>query len=436
MSWTPIIQYSFENHAAIDESGNGNYGLVELPNPNRWIDAPEPGIASAILYDHPQSKITIPTKPTFANWAGFRVNILFKASPYNRRLNLVEGDGSFAFFIEKDGALTGTIFDGNKWYGVASRPGTVLPDRWYFAEFRYDPASIMVLRLNNVRVGLFVSHADPVRPVGSSGIKIGYWPGGDERYTFSGLIGRVSISTLDLERELLNYFGKLICADSMGAVGRLEELLPVFEKELSDQEKQRSEQSTATLLNAVKLTLAATISTSTDVNNTISQLQSLSDRANKLLIQNQQVGTDLFVDPKLKPLLEEGYKLITTTSQNARDTLIAQVIKLLAVRPFSEARLAELLERYPQLKRCATGFGTVISQPDATKGGISDAGKGIADDLEKICRDLWDSCQGNHTDCCDKSTQPSNGGTTANPKVGHHSCSDVHININCGEQAK
>lgn len=428
MSWTPIVQYSFENHAAVDESGSGNNGLVELPSTNRWIDAPESGIASAIHYDHPKSKITIPAKSTFANWAGFEVNILFKAAPYNRRLNLVEGDRSFAFFIEKDGALTGTIFDGKKWYGATSRPGTVLPDRWYFAQFRYDPASMMILRLNGVRVGLFVSHADPVRPVGPVGIKIGYWPGGDDRYTFLGLIGPVTISTLEPEQELLIHLGKLICPDSQGAVGRLEELLPVFEKELTDQEKQRSEQFSETLLNAVKLTTAATIGTSTDANNTISQLQSLSDRANELLIQNQQAGTDLFADARLKPLLEEGYKLITSTSQNARDTLTAQVIKLLANRPFSEARLAELLDRYPQLKRCTTGFGTVVSQPDGTKGGISDAGKDIANDLGKICHDL---CE-----CQDVPSIHPGGGTTPNPIVPHDGCRDVHIHIHCDDKNK
>lgn len=249
-----------------------------------------------------------------------------------------------------------------------------------------------------------------------------------------GLIGPVSISTLDPEQELLIHLGKLICPDSKGAVGRLEELLPVFEKELTDQEKQRSEQFAETLLNAVKLTSAATVGTSTDANNTISQLQSLSDRVNELLIQNQQAGTDLFADPKLKPLLEEGYKLITSTSQNARDMLTAQVIKLLASRPFSEARLAELLERYPQLKRCATGFGTVVSQPDGTKDGISDGVEGIANDLGKICHDLYE-CQDSHSDHPGGGTQPG-GGTTPNQTVPHDGCRDVHIHIHCDDKNK
>ncbi|MEM6523426.1 MAG: hypothetical protein AAF693_06535 [Bacteroidota bacterium] len=134
MGWNTIVAYTFENHSALDESGNNNHGYVELPAANRWIDAPVPELATAIKFDAPEARITVEPNETLSGWEGFRVRAVFKPDAFDRRINLVEGDRSFAFFVEPDGRLKGTIYDGSRWYGVESNPGTILTGKWYAAE--------------------------------------------------------------------------------------------------------------------------------------------------------------------------------------------------------------------------------------------------------------------------------------------------------------
>jgi hypothetical protein len=50
MGWKPLVIFTYENHAALDESANHNNGIVSLPAPDRWVDAPFPGIGTAIRY--------------------------------------------------------------------------------------------------------------------------------------------------------------------------------------------------------------------------------------------------------------------------------------------------------------------------------------------------------------------------------------------------
>jgi hypothetical protein len=105
MGWLPLLKYSFENRAAVDETGDGNFAAVELSDPDHWVDAPAKGLATAVRYDDPRSKIVVSNRPAFVSWPGFRVDIIFQPGEYSRRLNLVEGDGSFAFFVERERLL-------------------------------------------------------------------------------------------------------------------------------------------------------------------------------------------------------------------------------------------------------------------------------------------------------------------------------------------
>lgn len=372
MGWMPLLKYTFENHAAVDETGNRNFGSVELPGPDCWVDAPTTGIATTIRYDNTRSKIVIADRPSFAGWPGFRVNVIFQPGNYNRRINLVEGDGSFAFFVEANGSLQGTIFDGKHWYGVSTAPGIIISGNWYIGEFLYDPSSMLILRLNGVVMDIVVTHGDPVRAVGPNGIMIGYWPGGDDRYTFIGLIGPISIDTLDPANTLLAILGKLVC----NSTGRLEAFLPVVEKEFTVAEQQQSELFAQTLIDTVKHLTASVVGTAKDQTATLSQLRQVSQQLTYLTIQNEEAGTNLFNDPAFTPLLARAYNLITTASPNTESVLLSGVLNLLAVQPLTPQRLLEIMNLHPEL--CFDGPGSSGSPPFGS-------GNPIIGIINKIC---------------------------------------------------
>jgi len=365
VSWKPLLQYNFENHVAVDETGNGHTGVVSLPNADCWIDAPVTGVATAILYDNPQSQVTVPDGPGLGGWPGFRVRAVFAPSDFDRRINLVEGDGAFALFVERDASLQGTIYDGTTWYGVASEPGVIQPDTWYAADFEYNPATTLVLRLDGEIVDLMVTHGDPVRPVGPAGIKIGYWPGGDDRYTFLGLMGPVAIDTLDPANDLATVVGKLVCPDGSY---QLETLQQIYQQALTPAEQAQADQAGTALLDGVKALLASILGTAGDVPGTIAAMSALHHRVNKLLLADEQAGINMLTDPKLGTLLNEGLELIWSVSGNARDTLLIQALKLAAQsNALSTARIGQLRAQYPGL--CATAPSTKGFDPTGALGG-------------------------------------------------------------------
>lgn len=428
MTWNPVVYYRFENHAAVDDSNNGNNGFVELPSESRWIDLPIPQVATAIKFDHPESKITLPPNQTLVGWSGFRIVVTFNPAPFNRRINLVESDGGFAFFVESDGRLMGTINDGKRFYGVESSPGTIKPGIWYTAEFRYDPASSFTLFLDGKLIRLRVTNSDPVLPPGLAGIRIGYWPGGDNRYTFLGLMGPVTIYTLDPEEEIYERFGKFACEN----LGKGEDIFNIFEelvdKSLTPSERLKVENFTKRIIDGAKITIASTLGTSGAVDQTLTELRTLSDQIQQVLIRNSQAGKNYFTDPEYINILREAIKVIEGASPIARDTLFAQVFRILSAQPFTQNRAEELLKQYPKLKECLEEIGTTWKDPKDNPIGS------WLDDCVRICRDGTaaggkDANPGkgsNHGKDCEP-TQPPTPGTT----VPSSNPSNVHIHINC-----
>lgn len=402
MSWTPVVALTFENHAAVDQSEFDNSGRAELPAPDRWVDAPIPQVATAIRYDRPETKITVAANPTLANWPGFRVAVTFRPSAFKRRINLVEGDRSFAFFVEPDGRLKGTIYDGSQWYGVESAPGTIVANKWYYAEYRYDPASALLLHLDGDLVGFEVTHGDPVRPVEPVGIKIGYWPGGDSRYTFLGLMGPVVISKLDPEDETVNRLGKFVCSGFGQDRDIFDTLLEIVRTELTPQEHARALTFGRNLVDGAKDLMAATLGTSSNREATHGDLQALSRRAENLLVAAHVDGRNYMRDPEYAAIVSDARAVVENTSNTARATMIAQIIRLTSSKPLSDARVGELLEKYPGLKECLgddggggpgpddNPFGDWFDDcvwicPDGTGSGGDDAGPGGDRDDGKDC---------------------------------------------------
>lgn len=361
MTWNPLLQYDFDNHVAIDDTGNGHTGIVSIPNASCWVDNPVPGVATAIRFDNPQSQVTVPAAPTLGGWAGFRVRCVFSPTAFNRRINLVEGDLAFALFVEKDASLQGTIFDGTTWYGVTSQPNAIAPNVWYAADFEYNPATSLVLRLNDEIVDIVITHGDAVRPVGPVGIKIGYWPGGDDRYTFLGLMGPVSIDTLTPQSDLASVAGKLVCS---GGTYQLKTLQEIYVNSLTVAEQTQCQQTATTLLNGINAVIAAALGTSGNQSGTIAAFSSLHDRVTQLTLADQSAGVDVFSDPKLVPLLNEGLNLVWSVSANARDTLVMQALKLAAQGSMPPERVAQLRALYPDL--CLTAPSTNGFDPNGS----------------------------------------------------------------------
>lgn len=361
MGWKPIVVFTYENHAALDESGNHNNGVVSLPAADRWVDAPLPGIATAIRYDNPQSQITIPPNATLANWPAFRVDVVFQPGKIDHRLNLVEGDLSFAFYVEADASLMGTVFDGSEWYAVKSAPGTIVPGTLYRGQFVYLPSSTLMLFLNGGTLAVQSSNGAAVRPVQVSGIKVGYWPGGDSRYTFSGLMGPMSIATLDPYSDAANGLGKFVCQD-LWPKQDLFNLVAAATSNLTPAEAASVSAFFRSLVDGAWKTVGALAGTATDPRQAMIRLNGLASQFEKIAIRNQKQGTNVFADPQFFNVLQ-GFNNLLDSAPTAKEVYFAQIVRDIAQLPSSPARLREIFAAHPEALNCFEEIAQTISDP-------------------------------------------------------------------------
>lgn len=357
MSWRSLLAFTFENHAALDETGHGFHGRVELPAADRWRDAPAQGIATAIAYDHPESKIVVPPRSAFADWRGVRVRVRFRAAAASGRLDLVEGDGSFALFVEPGGVLRGTINDGSPaWWGVSSAPGKVAIDRWHLAELLYDAGQVLALSLDGELLGVRTTAGLPIRPVGPAGIRIGYWPGGDPRYTFRGLMGPVWIDTLDEREPLVGLVNSLLCSGSNGT-SRLETWKAILEQELTPFERSTVRTFGGMVVEAMKRLVTVVVGQASDPARTLDELTALADELGRLALAHETAGTDLLADPALGALVQRLYDAACRENPAARSVFVLEGLRFITALPLGMERWKALLDRRPEL--CRTGVPPV-----------------------------------------------------------------------------
>ncbi|MBW4421410.1 MAG: hypothetical protein KME13_19620 [Myxacorys californica WJT36-NPBG1] len=419
MSWKPLLHFSYENHAALDETGNGFNGRVELPTADRWSDVPVDGISTAIRFDHPESKIVVATRPQFSGWRGFRVRVYFSIDDVPGRLNLVEGDASFALFVEPDGVLRGTINDGSsEWWGVSSQPGRIKPGRWYFAELLYDAGKLLALSLDGQLLGIRITAGLPVRPVATAGIRVGYWPGGDARYTFKGLMGPVWIDTLDEREPTVGIINKLLCNGSDGT-SRLESWQAILEKELSSSEKASVKAFGATLNDSLKQLLSVVIGQASSPVTTLDEMTALADDLGQLAASHEAAGTNLLLDPTLNALLQKLYTVACHNNPAAPNVFVLEALKLLTTMPLSATRWKEIANQHPEL--CTTGIRPIdLSDPNNPVGSDS---SWIDDLINRLCKQKHG--KGNEGDRPPTTDKPDNNSTV------HGSGCDVHVHIHC-----
>ncbi len=354
MPWKPLLQFSFENHAALDDTGHGFHGRVELPDSSRWIDTPAAGIPTAVRYDNPESKIVVGPRPEFAGWRGVRVRAYFKTADVAKRHNLVEGDGSFALFVEPGGVLRGTINDGSgPWWGLSSQPGCVKTGRWHFAEFLYDSGQVLTVSLDGQLLGTRITAGLPIQPVGAAGIRVGYWPGGDSRYTFTGLMGPIWIDTLDEREEVVEILNTLLCDGSDGT-SRLEMIQAAMKVELTSAEQASVADFGGAVVGAVRRLAAVVVGQSQEPGGALDTILALADDLGRLTVKNENANTDLLKDPELSTLLGKVYAAARAGNPAAESAFTMEAMNLLAAFPLSPQRWQQIWRDHHQW--CTTGF--------------------------------------------------------------------------------
>ena len=210
-----VVHHTYVNGMAFDTSNNRNHGI-----PYSVEQAPAP-YAPSFSFQVPDSRVIIRPSPSLQNLIAVRAVVTFYLAPnggMSRRYNLIEGEVSFALFVNVDGSLQGTILDpdGN-WLGAQTGPNVVSTGAWHQAEIRHDGINQCVLVLDGQVVATSYEARGPVRSVGPTGIAVGHWPEAPGVYTFEGYIREAWVykyDPLDAARGLLDK----CCGDSRKAL--------------------------------------------------------------------------------------------------------------------------------------------------------------------------------------------------------------------------
>lgn len=215
-----ILHHIYRNGPfAIDISGYENDGLTTA------VSYLQDGIdrkSGALLFKSPHSRIRVPlkSKSLFQRLFALKIEMTVRIDALGHRRNLIEGDDSFAFFIDSDGYLWGT-YNGSQynggpkiWHGANSRDAS--PDgiqykvplhQWVNLLYEHDGFASIRLYINGTLVAVNYSLRSGVSPVVNTGINIGNWTLIDA-YTFDGAIDEVKIWRWDPDDSLGNFLSR------------------------------------------------------------------------------------------------------------------------------------------------------------------------------------------------------------------------------------
>jgi hypothetical protein len=172
-----VLHHRYDDPAPHDLSGNGNRGFgaqqrVSGSAADRW----------AVRFDGTTDRIFVPPSPTLTRPGDIRADLTVRLDALGHRRTLVEGYLSFAFGVEGDGALSGSVYRALQWTGVQSRPERVPLNTWITLTFIYTGDGALMLGMNGEIV------AESYRELGEAsgiawpfGLSIGAWPDGDQR---------------------------------------------------------------------------------------------------------------------------------------------------------------------------------------------------------------------------------------------------------------
>src|SRR5688572_2895556 len=137
-----VLHHTYIGGSTFDVSGKGNHGNPTDVVPGTGADAGSYGFTS------PTSGIMVPSAPSLENLNAIRIRMKIRSDPWDgERRNLMEGFVSFAFVLEGDGSLAGTVVDANGVWDGPAASGVVTPGRWHEVEMLHDGVSTFVLKV-------------------------------------------------------------------------------------------------------------------------------------------------------------------------------------------------------------------------------------------------------------------------------------------------
>jgi hypothetical protein len=187
---------------AVDRSPFSNHGRVI--HTTFAADGREAG-TGALGFQHGDSAVRIAQQPVWQKLNALCIEAWIHVTATGARRNLIEGDGSFAFFLNPDDTLVGSVFSlvdgaaGPGWNTTSS--GTHSPDgivrrvplnRWCKVVFHHDGITRARLFLDDELVGVRGDYRSGIVPVAGAGIVIGNWTLANQ-FAFAGSIDRVRV---------------------------------------------------------------------------------------------------------------------------------------------------------------------------------------------------------------------------------------------------
>lgn len=205
MGWTTVCDLpmdSFQANRVLDTTEFNNHATIQGNIETRQ---------GYVRYQGSDAQLEIPVaNDSLARFAALRIQALIRPKTITRRFNIAEGWMSFAFIIESDGRLRGTIYDGHNWIGPDSGAKTIPPNEWSRVSFEYDGVSIGQLTINEEIVGRRLDMS-PGLAQPQQVISLGHWPRGDGRYTLEGDLGHVRIDRRDHDNYLRDALAMALC---------------------------------------------------------------------------------------------------------------------------------------------------------------------------------------------------------------------------------
>lgn len=191
---------------AVDSSPFSNHGLVT--DATHSTDGRRSG-SGALQFALPSASVRVALRPCWQRLPGLAAEAVIRPQPTRTRRNIVEGDGSFAVFLNPDDTLVGSVFalvDGAAapgWHTVVSNEPVPM-GRWSTIAFHYDGITRGRVFLDGRALGTRGDYRSTLAPVGGAGVVIGNWTL-SSAYAFSGEIDRVRVWKRDEDAMPRNF---------------------------------------------------------------------------------------------------------------------------------------------------------------------------------------------------------------------------------------
>lgn len=214
-----ILWHTYTRGVAFDLSENRNHGTI--------VDAElgGPGSPNALRFQGGPGAVWVAPSSTLSNLGAVRTQVHFYWEPtFDHRHNLVEGELAFAFFVNPDGSVQGTILNAlGNWAGAQSAPGLIVAGQWYTAEFLHDGICTSKLYVDGNLVAEDYASPGPVGSVAARGLAIAHWPEPSDVYSFEGYIDMVKVWSDDPQKDTSQLIDGC-CVDRPAITGQLAQL--------------------------------------------------------------------------------------------------------------------------------------------------------------------------------------------------------------------